>query len=241
MGKYDKMTNEDFDLNPEKHEGGCKVITPTAGNWYIWSEELELNPETSTGPPLICAPGPDESIDICTVNADLDEYVLNARLILAACNACKAINPERPMEVAKRIESLFREVLDAIHCHKEGYGLESIAAMNNLEHIISEMTKVEPDDKCDDCCCLENPHRKGCIKREKRGDMGSLWWILKPEELVAFQKSIEKGRPIEITKIDYANHEDGQADVIFRLEKGKAREILGYEPDEGDWLEEDQQ
>ena len=213
------------------------MITPTAGNWYIWNEELELNPETSIGPPLICAPGPDESIDICTVNADLDEYALNARLILNACNACKNINPNDPLGVARSIGPLFLTVLVAVHCHKEGLGVESIAAMKNLEIIVSEMTKAEPDDKCEDCCYLEKPHCKGCIKREKRDDMGSLWWILKPEELVAFRDSIEMGRPIEILKIDYTNHTDGQADVIFRLEKSKAKEILGYEPDEGDWLE----
>ena len=75
---------------------------------------------------------------------------------------------------------------------------------------------------------------------QEQGGMGSLWWILKPEELVAFRDSIEMGRPIEILKIDYTNHTDGQADVIFRLEKSKAKEILGYEPDEGDWMEEDE-
>lgn len=60
----------------------------TKGPWEIWEKERELNPEISTGMPLIVAPpaftGLDETTAIATVNADLDEYVANAHLIAAA-------------------------------------------------------------------------------------------------------------------------------------------------------------
>jgi hypothetical protein len=56
----------------------------TPGQWFIWSEELELDPETSSGAPVICAPGKDGAVDICEVSADAEEYVANARLIVEA-------------------------------------------------------------------------------------------------------------------------------------------------------------
>ena len=67
----------------------------TPGPWYIWNEDLELNPDTSTGFPLICAAGEtsdDESVDICEVNADYPaNYVANARLIAAAPELLEAL------------------------------------------------------------------------------------------------------------------------------------------------------
>lgn len=67
----------------------------TPGPWNIWDEERELNPEMSTGFPLIVAPvsstGQDETVDICEVNADIDEYVLNAHLIAAAPDLLAAL------------------------------------------------------------------------------------------------------------------------------------------------------
>jgi len=62
----------------------------TPGPWTIWNEQLELDPEYATGPPLIIAPGEDESVTICEVNADCDEYVANAKAIIAIPELVKA-------------------------------------------------------------------------------------------------------------------------------------------------------
>lgn len=53
---------------------------------------------------------PNEPVaDICEINEDLinNEAMGNARLIVAAVNACGAINPKNPIAVAEAIRALF--------------------------------------------------------------------------------------------------------------------------------------
>jgi len=105
----------------------------TPGPWIIWNEELELNPEFSSGPPVIYAPpestGYDETVDICEVNADLDEYVANTLLL--------KYTPELHEAAAQLLDRLY-EHGSIDHVREEG----SIADLENVLAKIKQSTVV---------------------------------------------------------------------------------------------------
>lgn len=68
---------------------------------------------------------------------------------------------------------------------------------------------------------------------------GKLWWIADDQaELYAWKKEWE-GKPIEIIGVNASGHQGStRMNVIFQLEKAQANELLGYEVEEEEWLEE---
>jgi len=61
---------------------------------------------------------------------------------------------------------------------------------------------------------------------------GRLWWIANSEqELESWKPKLDQCTVIKIER-----HTPTQIDVVFELEKAKALEILGYQPDTEEWL-----
>lgn len=74
---------------------------------------------------------------------------------------------------------------------------------------------------------------------ESQEEKGKLWWIA--DNKAEAEKWIEElpAKGCTITLVDPEKSSD-RVHVIFELPKAKAKEILGYEPDEESWLVEDE-
>lgn len=69
--------------------------------------------------------------------------------------------------------------------------------------------------------------------------MGRMWWIADNQEELDQWKREWEGKPITVISVNGEGHEGStRMNVIFELEKAKANELLGYEVEEEEWLEE---
>lgn len=103
-------------------------MSHTPGQWVIWDKERELNPEFSTGLPMIVAPPSStkyvETVDIATIHDDTDEYIANAHLVAAA--------PEL-LEALKQLEYLAPEKFDDDE-HETNWN----SSIRNIRKVISK-------------------------------------------------------------------------------------------------------
>lgn len=84
-----------------------------------------------------------------------------------------------------------------------------------------------------------------CWDRET-GEVGRLWWIADNEAELEDWKKNWSGKPIRVVKTEKQSERYNlpgceKIDVIFELPMDQASELLGYEVEESEWLEEEDQ